>query len=77
MPSDGGTTDSDYRWRFLSTLWALGYGFGFPAVLASPYAFDAPGSVHAALTLAWGATVVYVIGPENVEAWKSLRGGSA
>jgi hypothetical protein len=68
-----GTTETDYRWRWLSTIWALAYGLGFPA-----WALFAGGDVGAtllgALVLAWGSTVVYIVGPENVRAWRELRG---
>lgn len=74
---DYATKDEDYRWKGLSTIWSIVYGFGFPAWLM----FSAPeylnssvdGTVTAFLALAWGATVVYIIGPENVKAWKEIR----
>ncbi len=73
--TDGtGTTEADYRWRWLSTIWALVYGFGYPAVLAT-VGLDVSEVVMLALVTAWGGTVVYIIGPENVKAWKELRGG--
>lgn len=75
--SDGaGTTNEDYRWKGLSTLWSIVYGLGLPAYLIATQVLSAveilPGTVLSVLLLAWGATVVYVIGPENVEAWKKL-----
>lgn len=74
--STAGTTETDYRWRWLSTLWALGYGFGFPAwVLAT--SVDVGAAVLGSLLLAWGSTVVYIVGPENVKAWQELRAGGS
>jgi len=70
------TTETDYRWRWLSTIWVLVYGLGFPAwVLA--LGVDVGAGVLSALILAWGGTVVYVIGPENVRAFRELRGGTS
>ena len=69
----GGTTETDYRWRWLSTIWALAYGLCFPAWALFAGA-DVNVAVLGALILAWGGTVVYVIGPENVRAWRELRG---
>jgi len=71
-----GTTETDYRWRWLSTIWALVYGLGFPTwVLVDGVGVD--GVLLAAFTVGWGATVIYVVGPENVRAWRDLRGGQA
>ncbi len=57
--TDGtGTTEADYRWRWLSTIWALVYGFGYPAVLAT-VGLDVSEVVMLALVTAWGGTVVY------------------
>ena len=70
-----GTTETDYRWRWLSTIWALAYGLGFPAWALSVGA-DIGTGLMSAFVLAWGATVVYVVGPENVRAWRDLRGGA-
>lgn len=72
------TTNEDYRWRWLSTLWAIIFGFGFAlwVFASSVFGFEyPPGTLMGVLTMAWGATVVYVIGPETVEQWKNLRGG--
>lgn len=69
-----GTTETDYRWRWLSTLWALVYGVGFPAWVAT-LGIETHSVVLAALVTAWGATVVYIVGPENVRAWHELRTG--
>ena len=71
-----GTTEADYRWRWLSTIWALAYGLGFPA-WALVVGVDVGAALLSALILAWGGTVVYVIGPENVRAWQELRGGTS
>jgi len=71
-----GTTEADYRWRWLSTIWALAYGLGFP-VWALVVGVDVGAALLSALILAWGGTVVYVIGPENVRAWQELRGGTS
>jgi hypothetical protein len=71
------TTESDYRWKGLSTIFALLYGIGFPAwavllpLYGEPYP---PGTLMGVLVLAWGGTVVYIIGPENVKAFKNLKG---
>jgi hypothetical protein len=73
VDQDGGTTETDYRWRWLSTIWALAYGLGFPAWVLFA-GVDVNVAVLGALILAWGGTVVYVIGPENVRAWRELRG---
>jgi hypothetical protein len=73
--SDRGTTDADYRWHYLSTLWSIIYGLGFPAALGYGLFENIPSSAMAALIIAWGGTVVYIVGPENVKAWQSLRGG--
>lgn len=68
-----GTTESDYRWQWLSTIWSVAFGLGFPAVvLAADASVSAP--VMASFLLAWGGTVVYIIGPENVKAWRQLKG---
>lgn len=69
-----GTTDSDYRWRWLSSIWALVYGLGFPAWVGT-HGLETHSVVLAALVLAWGGTVVYIVGPENVKAWHELRTG--
>jgi len=71
-----GTTKTDYRWRWLSTIWALAYGLGFP-LWVLVVGTDVNVAVLGALILAWGGTVVYVIGPENVRAWHELRGTSS
>jgi len=70
------TTETDYRWRWLSTIWVLVYGLGFP-VWALALGVDLGAGVLSALILAWGGTVVYVIGPENVRAFRELRGSSS
>mgnify|MGYP006934457981 FL=1 len=70
------TTETDYRWRWLSTIWVLVYGLGFPA-WALALGVDLGAGVLSALILAWGGTVVYVIGPENVRAFRELRGSSS
>jgi len=76
-PDEGaGTTETDYRWRWLSTIWALVYGLGFPAWVLTTGA-DVGAAVLSALLLAWGSTVVYIVGPENVRAWHDLRGGGS
>jgi hypothetical protein len=67
------TTETDYRWRWLSTIWVLVYGLGFPA-WALAVGVDVGATLLSALILAWGGTVVYVIGPENVRAFRDLRG---
>lgn len=72
-----GTTHEDYRWKGLSTVWAILYGLGFPfyLVLTQLPGSDMtllPGMILTPLFFAWGGTVVYVIGPENVDAWKAL-----
>ena len=77
-PEQVGTTNEDYRWKGLSTLWCLIYGLGFPfwIALSNFYGWGLPTwEVMAPLSLAWGGTVVYIIGPENIESWKKLRGG--
>jgi 4-hydroxybenzoate polyprenyltransferase len=76
MGQQSGTTNEDYRWRWLATTWALGYGFGYPAwmaaVAASPIEYP-PGTLQGAFVTAWLATVVYVIGPENIKAVKEMK----
>ena len=67
------TTEADYRWRWLSTIWVFVYGLGFPS-WALAVGVDVGAALLSALILAWGGTVVYVIGPENVRAWRELRG---
>ena len=70
------TTETDYRWRWLSTIWVLVYGLGFPTWALS-VGVDVGAGLLSALILAWGGTVVYVIGPENVRAFRELRGGGS
>ncbi|GAA0539694.1 hypothetical protein GCM10008994_13500 [Halorubrum ejinorense] len=70
------TTETDYRWRWLSTIWVLVYGLGFPA-WALTVGTDVGAALLSALILAWGGTVVYVIGPENVRAFRELRSGTS
>jgi len=71
-----GTTDEDYRWRWLATVFTGGYGLGYPLItftypfVQAPY----PGAgIMAPLTLGWLACVVYIVGPENIKVAKSLR----
>jgi len=77
VDGDGGTTEADYRWRWLSTIWALVYGLGVPAWLLTKGMGDVGAIWSPALALAWGSVVVYIVGPENVRAWQELRGGSS
>jgi len=80
MSDNGGTTDADYRWQWLATIWALAFGLGFPtwALILRPLLDHYPPSapIMASLLLAWGGTVGYIIGPENIKAWRDLRGSS-
>lgn len=74
-----GTTHEDYRWKGLSTAWSLIYGFGFPLYLILTQVPGAgvellPGMILTLLFAAWGGTVVYVIGPGNIETWQELTG---
>lgn len=77
--TNGGTTEQDYRWKWLSTLYVLGYGLGFPAWLLGSALFDysitLDGTVLGVMVLVWLACVIYVIGPENVKAAQQIRGG--
>lgn len=80
MPDDtdnGGTTDDDYRWKWLSTIYVFAYGLAFPAwVFGSTlygYGLGIDGSLMGIMVLAWLACIVYVVGPETVDAAKSLR----
>lgn len=72
-----GTTEADYRWRWLSTIYALAYGLGVPAVVLFKGTADIGAVWSSALALQWGAVAVYIIGPENVRAWQELRGGTS
>lgn len=69
-----GTTSTDYRWKYLSTVWALLYGLGLPAwlLMGAP---DVPDYVLAAMILAWGGTVVYVIGIKRIRQWAKVAFG--
>lgn len=79
------TKDADYRWKWLATIWVMFYGLGFPAWVIASSVTVLPvdlamvrWEILGALTLAWGGTVVYAIGRENVEVWadiKSMGGG--
>jgi hypothetical protein len=74
--SESGTTDEDYRASWLSTVFTLAYGLGFPvAVFASAWwgLGLPPGTLMGVLVLAWLGCVVYIVGPENIRAAKSLR----
>ncbi|CAL92479.1 hypothetical protein BJ1_gp57 [Halorubrum virus BJ1] len=71
------TTESDYRWRWLSTIYALAYGLGVPAWVLYHGTADVGAVWSSALALAWGSVVVYIVGPENVRAWRELRGSDA
>ena len=71
-----GTTEADYRWRWLSTIYALVYGLGVPAWVLTQGIDDVGAVWSSALALAWGSVVVYIVGPENVRAWQELRGRS-
>ena len=77
VDEDGGTTEADYRWKWLSTIYAFAYGLGLPAVIFTRGTGDIGAVWTSALLLAWGSTVVYIVGPENVRAWQELRGGSS
>jgi hypothetical protein len=70
-----GTTETDYRWKWLSTIYALVYGLGVPAWVLTHGTADIGAVWSSALALQWGAVAVYIIGPENVRAWKELRSG--
>ncbi|MFC5278646.1 hypothetical protein ACFPM1_07745 [Halorubrum rubrum] len=72
--SAAGTTEADYRWRWLSTIYAFAYGLGLPAWILTKGTADIGAVWSSALLLAWGSTVVYIVGPENVRAWQDLRG---
>ena len=70
-----GTTEADYRWKWLSTIYAFVYGLGLPAVIFTKGTADIGAVWTSALLIAWGSTVVYIVGPENVRAWQELRSG--
>lgn len=73
-----GTTDEDYRWRWLSTAFCLIYGLGLPSfyLVAAVMRWETPSAMVASiLILVWGGTAVYIIGPENVKAFQKLRDG--
>lgn len=72
-----GTTQTDYRWRWLSTIYALVYGLGTPAWVLTQRTGDVGAVWSSAVALAWGSVAVYIVGPENVRAWQELRGGSS
>jgi hypothetical protein len=76
--TNAGTTDADYRWKWLSTVFVVVYGLGFPAWVAASsiagYDIAVSGMLMSVLTLGWLGTIVYAVGPENVKAAKSLRG---
>ena len=77
VDEDGGTTEADYRWKWLSTIYALVYGLGVPAWVLTQGMDDVGAVWSSALALAWGSVVVYIVGPENVRAWQELRGGTS
>ena len=77
VDGDGGTTEADYRWRWLSTIYALAYGLGVPAWVLTQGTADIGAVWSSALALAWGSVVVYIVGPENVRAWQELRGAGS
>lgn len=74
---DEGTTNQEYRWKWLSTVYVLAYSLGFPAwVFGSSffdYALNVDGALMGPLVLVWLACVAYVVGPETVKAAKALR----
>jgi hypothetical protein len=76
--TNGGTTDADYRWKWLSTVFVIVHGLGFPVwVTASSivgYDISVGGPLLSVLALGWLGAVIYAVGPENVKAAKSLRG---
>lgn len=78
-PDNGGTTDQDYRWKWLATLFTGAYGLGYPAWLAGStvleYSISLDGATMGVLTLVWLACVVYIVGPETVKTAQSIRGG--
>jgi hypothetical protein len=80
-PSDGFTTSEEYRSPYLSTAWSIGYGFGFPlwvftSTLTPAVSIGEVGGVlMGILTLAWLATVAYIVGPETIRQAKKLKGG--
>lgn len=79
---NGGTEESDYRWKWLSTLWSGFYGLGFPLWVFVDVPFLVPpeavnGFLLGALLTGWGTTVVYIVGPENVKAWREFTEAGA
>lgn len=73
------TTREDYRHPYLSTVWAIGYGFGFCLFVAAytllPDVEGPGGMLMSVFTLAWIGTVTYIIGPESIRAARELKGG--
>lgn len=81
MPADPSdeTTDPAWRWKYLSTMFAVIYGLGFPAwVLVVPVVVVAPtvdGAMMGVLTLVWLATAAYILGPDMLVAAQKARAG--
>lgn len=72
---DMGTTHSDYRWKWLTTVLALFIGIGFPTVAG----LHAVGMVNIAtvpqwawlpITSGWAGVLVYAFGEDIKKAWK-------
>lgn len=74
---NGGTTDEDYRWKWLATVFTFFYGLGFPTWVffrpPLPVVQSVDGALMGLMTLVWLGCVVYIIGPETIKAAKDLR----
>lgn len=72
--ASGGTTDAQYRWKYLSSVVAGGLALGWPAAIAfggvDPSALD--GGTWSALTGGWVLSVVYTIGTDTYRAIKQV-----
>ena len=68
----GGTTDTRYRWKYLSSLVAGGYALGWPAAIVGGYVDPASftGGTWATLMSGWFLVMVYCVG---LDVYHGLR----